>query len=82
MRWFGLLWAVGCVCMAGFAGETAPEGSAPAKPPEGASAIVLLGTCNPVPDPDRSCLGMEYFCFKGDGLWTAPDDELIALATR
>lgn len=35
-----------------------------------------------VPDPDRSCLGMEYFCFKGDGLWTTPDDELIALATR
>src|SRR6266496_3110816 len=26
-----------------------------------------------------SCLGLEYFCFEGDGLWNAPDDELIAL---
>ena len=23
---------------------------------------------------------MEYFCFEGDGLWSMPDDELIALA--
>ncbi|RAI45190.1 NAD(P)/FAD-dependent oxidoreductase [Rhodoplanes roseus] len=30
----------------------------------------------------RTCLGLEYFCFEGDGVWTAPDDELIALATR
>ena len=29
-----------------------------------------------------SCLGLEYFCFEGDGLWTAPDAELIALAKR
>jgi protoporphyrinogen oxidase len=34
-----------------------------------------------VPDPGRTCLGMEYFCFEGDELWTAPDDELIRLAT-
>jgi len=27
-----------------------------------------------------SCLGLEYFCFEGDGLWNAPDRELIALA--
>jgi protoporphyrinogen oxidase len=27
-----------------------------------------------------SCLGLEYFCFEGDGLWSAPDAELIALA--
>ena len=27
-----------------------------------------------------SCLGLEYFCFEGDGLWTAPDSELIELA--
>jgi protoporphyrinogen oxidase len=32
--------------------------------------------------PGMSCLGLEYFCFEGDGLWTAPDDELIALAKR
>jgi protoporphyrinogen oxidase len=35
-----------------------------------------------VPEPGRTCLGMEYFCFKGDGLWESGDDELIALATR
>ncbi|HEV2146722.1 MAG TPA: NAD(P)/FAD-dependent oxidoreductase [Longimicrobiaceae bacterium] len=35
-----------------------------------------------VPDQGRTCLGMEYFCFEGDGLWTSSDEELIALATR
>lgn len=29
-----------------------------------------------------SCLGLEYFCFEGDGLWTAGDADLIALAWR
>jgi protoporphyrinogen oxidase len=29
-----------------------------------------------------ACLGLEYFCFEGDGLWTMSDDELIALAKR
>jgi len=32
--------------------------------------------------PGSTCLGLEYFCFEGDGLWTMSDDELIALATR
>jgi protoporphyrinogen oxidase len=27
-----------------------------------------------------NCLGLEYFCFEGDGLWTSPDAELVALA--
>ncbi|MEM9027610.1 MAG: NAD(P)/FAD-dependent oxidoreductase [Pseudomonadota bacterium] len=35
-----------------------------------------------VPNAAHSCLGLEYFCFEGDGLWTATDDELIALAKR
>jgi protoporphyrinogen oxidase len=35
-----------------------------------------------VPDPETSCLGLEYFCFEGDGLWTTPDEDLVALATR
>jgi len=35
-----------------------------------------------VPEPGTTCLGMEYFCFKGDGMWNAPDRELIALASR
>ncbi len=32
--------------------------------------------------PGMSCLGLEYFCFEGDGLWTASDADLIALATK
>jgi protoporphyrinogen oxidase len=35
-----------------------------------------------VPEAGRTCLGMEYFCFEGDGLWTSPDADLIALAGR
>jgi protoporphyrinogen oxidase len=35
-----------------------------------------------LPDPDSTCLGLEYFCFEGDGLWEAGDEELIALAKR
>jgi len=35
-----------------------------------------------VPDPDLNCLGMEYFCFKGDGLWDAKDEDLIRLANE
>ena len=33
-----------------------------------------------VPDQSRTCLGLEYFCFEGDGLWTMSDDDLIAIA--
>ena len=35
-----------------------------------------------VPDAGHTCLGMEYFCFEGDGLWTSSDADLIAMATR
>ncbi|MEO7650757.1 MAG: FAD-dependent oxidoreductase, partial [Bryobacteraceae bacterium] len=35
-----------------------------------------------VPDPNTSCLGLEYFCFEGDGLWRMRDEELVALAKR
>jgi protoporphyrinogen oxidase len=34
------------------------------------------------PDPRRSCVGLEYFCFRGDELWSKPDSELVALARR
>jgi protoporphyrinogen oxidase len=34
------------------------------------------------PDPELSCLGMEYFCFEGDGLWTLSDAELSRLAAE
>jgi protoporphyrinogen oxidase len=30
----------------------------------------------------RTCLGMEYFVFEGDGMWTMDDDDLIALGVR
>ena len=32
--------------------------------------------------PGMSCLGLEYFCFEGDGLWNSPDADLVALAKR
>lgn len=35
-----------------------------------------------VPDPEKTCLGLEYFCFKGDSMWTMPDRELVELAKR
>ncbi|BDV32606.1 NAD(P)/FAD-dependent oxidoreductase [Methylocystis iwaonis] len=35
-----------------------------------------------IADGVSTCLGLEYFCFEGDGLWAAPDAELIALAKR
>ena len=35
-----------------------------------------------IPDGVSTCLGLEYFCFEGDGLWTSSDDDLVALATR
>ena len=35
-----------------------------------------------VPEPGRTCLGLEYFCFQGDQLWESSDRDLIALATR
>ena len=30
----------------------------------------------------RTCLGMEYFVFEDDDLWSSSDDELVALATK
>ena len=35
-----------------------------------------------VPDPELACVGLEYFCFEGDGLWSMSDDDLVALATK
>ncbi len=32
-----------------------------------------------VPNQAKTCLGLEYFCFEGDSLWTMPDDQLIEL---
>lgn len=33
-----------------------------------------------VPREGYACLGLEYFCFEGDGLWSTPDAQLVELA--
>jgi protoporphyrinogen oxidase len=35
-----------------------------------------------VPDPELACVGLEYFCFEGDGIWASPDDVLVDLAKK
>ena len=35
-----------------------------------------------VPDADVACVGLEYFCFEGDGLWSMDDADLVELAKR
>jgi protoporphyrinogen oxidase len=34
-----------------------------------------------VPDAALNCYGLEYFCFEGDGLWTADDADLVKQAS-
>lgn len=35
-----------------------------------------------VPDPALTSLGMEYFCFEGDGIWASTDYDLAQLAIK
>jgi protoporphyrinogen oxidase len=35
-----------------------------------------------IPDEDMACVGLEYFCFEGDGLWASSDEDLVKQATR
>jgi protoporphyrinogen oxidase len=35
-----------------------------------------------VPDPEMTCLGLEYFCSEGDPVWTMDDAALIELGRR
>jgi protoporphyrinogen oxidase len=35
-----------------------------------------------VPDPSIACVGLEYFCFEGDGLWSSSDADLVELAKK
>src|SRR5450759_5375637 len=37
---------------------------------------------NMVPDPSKTCLGLEYFCFEGDGSWTSSDVDLVKLGGK
>ncbi len=39
-------------------------------------------SCYMVPDQNKTCLGLEYFCFEGDGLWSMSDKDLIELGKR
>jgi len=32
--------------------------------------------------PGTTCLGVEYFCFRGDEIWELPGDEAVELATK
>ena len=49
-----------------------------------AGRIQNYGNWSPemTPDPGMTCLGLEYFCHDGDGLWNMPDEELVRLAQR
>jgi len=35
-----------------------------------------------VTDQSKTCLGLEYFCFEGDGLWTMDDAGLVDMAKK
>ena len=35
-----------------------------------------------VPNDTDASIGMEYFCFEGDELWSMPDDDLVKMATE
>ena len=35
-----------------------------------------------VPETDKTCLGMEYFCSEGDQIWQLSESELIELASK
>jgi protoporphyrinogen oxidase len=35
-----------------------------------------------VPDDNKTCLGLEYFCFEQDNLWSMSDAELVSLGTK
>ena len=39
-------------------------------------------SANMVADPNKTSLGMEYFCDEGDDIWTQSDEKLIALAIQ
>jgi protoporphyrinogen oxidase len=52
-------------------------------PRVGVGRIQNFGNWSPdMVRPGRTCLGMEYFCFEGDEMWSADDAGLVARATR
>jgi protoporphyrinogen oxidase len=48
-----------------------------------AARVQNFGAWSPdMVQPGSTALGVEYFCFEGDDLWTMPEPEAVALATR
>jgi UDP-galactopyranose mutase len=48
-----------------------------------AGRVQNFGTWSPDMVRDGStCLGVEYFCFDDDAIWTMPDSDAVELATR
>ena len=49
-----------------------------------AGRIQNYGNWSPdmTPNPNLTCLGVEYFCKASDAIWAAPDRELVSLAKR
>jgi len=49
-----------------------------------ASRVQLYKNWSPymVPDPEKSVVGMEYFCTESDAMWTKSDQELLEIATN
>lgn len=35
-----------------------------------------------VPNPDQSSMGLEYFCWEDDAIWTMDDDQIITMAKK
>ena len=35
-----------------------------------------------IPELEKNCYGMEYFCFEGDNIWSITDKEIIQMASR
>jgi len=35
-----------------------------------------------VPDPEKACIGLEYFCFAGDEMWEMDDEKLVELGMK
>jgi protoporphyrinogen oxidase len=53
-------------------------------PSVAAGRVQNYGNWSPemTPDPDLTCLGVEYFCNTSDAIWRAADEDLVTLAKR
>jgi protoporphyrinogen oxidase len=52
-------------------------------PRTGAGRVQNFGAWSPdLVQPGTTCLGVEYFCFEGDGTWQMPEELAVEAATR